>query len=74
MDGKAEVIGIGGMSGSERNEPILTVEPDETRQIRIIVRLPRNMIKGDSIPLTFEVRDMNTDDFVDLKTKFQGPE
>jgi hypothetical protein len=32
------------------------------------------MIKGDSIPLTFEVRDMNTDDFVDLKTKFQGPE
>jgi len=74
MDGKAEVIGIGGTSDSERNEPILTVEPDETRQIRIIVRLPRNVVTDDSIPLTFEVRDMNTDDFVDLKTKFQGPE
>ena len=74
MDGKAEVIGIGGTSDSERNEPILTVEPDETRQIRIIVRLPRDVITDDSIPLTFEVRDMNTDDFVDLKTKFQGPE
>ena len=72
-NGDAEVVGIGA-DESNANEPIVTVAPDETRQVRIIVRLPRDKIKGIAMPLTFQVRDMTHNDSVLEKTKFQGPE
>jgi cytochrome c oxidase accessory protein FixG len=73
MNGLAEVAAIGA-DETERNEPVITVEPDELRQIRLIVRLPRSAVTGQSMPLSFQIRDLTHGETILEKTKFQGPE
>jgi cytochrome c oxidase accessory protein FixG len=72
MDGKAEVVGIGADEG-ERNEPIVTVAPGETRSVRIIVRLPRKTVTMERMPLEFEIEDLTHGDEAEIHTEFQGP-
>jgi cytochrome c oxidase accessory protein FixG len=72
MDGKAEVVGVGA-DESEANEPVVTVAPDESRSVRVIVRLPRGAVKSERMPLEFEIEDLTHGDEAEVHTEFQGP-
>jgi cytochrome c oxidase accessory protein FixG len=66
---RLKVIGQTGGSG-----PQLAAPPDKLRSFRVLVSLPSSALTGESMPITFVVRDTKSTDTAQHDSIFRGPD
>ena len=53
--------------------PIVNVDPDSTREVRVLITVPRNSLTEKSVPVTIKASDLFAGEVVIAKDHFFGP-
>jgi polyferredoxin len=70
MDARLEVVGA---DGKEGGSPVITVGPDQTRDVRVLITGYQPMSPSGSLPLTFQIRDARTGKIARTVDTFRAP-
>ena len=74
LEGPAEaVMQVIGMPGDAHERVLLRAQPDSVATYRVYVTLPRNVLRSDSTPLAFVLRDDERGEVAVRRTTFRGP-
>ena len=66
-------IRVVGITETQNGNPVLTVHSDSTREIRVLLKVPKGTLKTSSTPVTFSVTDINSGKVLSVSDFFKGP-
>ncbi len=62
-----------GITETAAGNPVITVGPDRTREIRVLVATPNDAVVGKSMPITFRITDVGSGETAKASDYFKGP-